>query len=93
MRKSTPQSTRPDGARTRSDTQSSEQSQGGPGTAPQRRNDRLPHERDESARATGERLQENPVPSDTQISKAGEDVEAGRVDTDRRGVPNDIPKP
>jgi hypothetical protein len=52
---------------------------------------RLPHERDESARATGDRLRENPAPSDRQISQAGEDVERGLVDTDRRGVPNDVP--
>lgn len=52
---------------------------------------RLPHERDESARGTGDRLRENPAPSDRQISQAGEDVERGLVDTDRRGVPNDLP--
>lgn len=94
MRKSPPDSTRPDGAASRSDTASTEQVQGRlePGTAPERRNERLPHERDESARATGRRQTENPTPSDRQISKAGEDVEAGRLDTERRGIPNDIPK-
>lgn len=94
MRKSTPGSTRPDGGDSHSDTVSTEQVQGRPepGSAPQRRNERLPHERDESARATGQRLNENPTPSDRQISQAGEDIEAGRVDTERRGIPNDIPK-
>jgi hypothetical protein len=52
---------------------------------------RLPHERDESARATGNRGNENPTPSDRQISQAGEDVDNGLVDTDRRGVPDDLP--
>ena len=76
------------------DTTSYEQSQGAPGehVAPNRRNERMPHERDESARATGNRLKEKPVPSDRQISQAHDDVEDGLVDTDRRGVPNDLPK-
>ena len=77
------------------DTSSIEQLQGSPdaGARPAtRRNPRVPNERDESAEATGNRLDENPVPSDREISQAGEDVEAGRVDTDRRGVPNDVPK-
>lgn len=60
--------------------------------APNERKPRLPHERDESAGATGDRLKENPTPSDRQISDAHDDVEAGRVDTDRRGVPSDLPK-
>ena len=55
------------------------------------RNPRQPHERDESARASGDRLKEDPPPSERQISQAGEDVERGLVDTDRRGIPNDIP--
>jgi hypothetical protein len=76
------------------DTTSYEQSQGAPEkVAPNRRNERMPHERDESARATGNRLTEKPVPSDRQISQAHDDVEDGLVDTDRRGVPNDLPKP
>lgn len=75
------------------DTTSYEQSQGAPGgVAPNRRNERMPHERDESARGTGNRLKESPVPSDRQISQAHDDVEDGLVDTDRRGVPNDLPK-
>lgn len=76
------------------DTTSYEQSQGAPGerVAPNRRNERMPHERDESARATGDRLKENPVPSERQISQAHDDVEEGLVDTDRRGIPSDLPK-
>lgn len=96
MRKKT-QSQPPDHDRAapEADTTSYEQSQGAPGAgvAPNRRNERAPHERDESARATGNRLAENPVPSDRQISQAHDDVEGGLVDTDRRGIPNDLPKP
>ena len=77
------------------DTSSLEQSQGSPdaGARPAtRRNPRVPHERDESAEATGNRLNENPIPSDRKISQAGEDVKEGRLDTERRGIPNDVPK-
>ena len=56
-----------------------------------RRNPKMPHERDESARSTGDRLGETPVPSGRKINDAARDVERGRVDTDRRGVPNDVP--
>jgi hypothetical protein len=82
-------------AETKADTVSYEQAEGAAapeGTPQGRRNDRLPHERDESARATGDRLRERPAPSEKQISRAEEDVESGRVDTDRRGIPNDLPK-
>ena len=58
---------------------------------PNRRNEKLPHERDESAKSTGNRLNQKVPPSERQISQAQDDVDAGRVDTDRRGVPNDIP--
>jgi hypothetical protein len=94
MRKSTPKSIRPDGAVSDTDTSSTAQPQGAVDaeTPAQRQNDRLPHERDESARATGGRLKENPPPSERQITRARKDVEEGRVDTDRRGVPNDVPK-
>jgi hypothetical protein len=54
-----------------------------PGAAP------LPHERDE---------QSVPVEEDAQhdhnrqpIAQAHDDVESGQVDTERRGVPNDVP--
>ena len=78
------------------DTSSYEQPQqrtsGMPDAAePNARNPRLPHERDESARATGDRLQETPTPSGREISQAGEDVKRGLVDTDRRGIPDDLP--
>lgn len=78
----------------RADTRSFEQRQGAPDAArtPPRPNERTPDERDESARATGNRMQENPVPSGRKISQANEDVEQGRLDTDRYGVPSDIPK-
>jgi len=77
------------------DTSSIEQLQGSPdaGARPAtRRSPRVPNERDESAEATGNRLNENPIPSDRKISQAGEDVKAGRMDTERRGIPNDVPK-
>ncbi|MDB5866922.1 MAG: hypothetical protein JWO70_4728 [Betaproteobacteria bacterium] len=64
--------------------------QGGKAAA-NRRNDKMPHERDESARSTGNRMDEQVPPSKRQISDAEKDVEAGRVDTDRRGVPSDVP--
>jgi hypothetical protein len=75
------------------DTSSYEQPQGAPdpATEPNARNPRLPHERDESARAAGDRLKEKPTPSGREISQAHEDVERGLVDTDRRGIPDDIP--
>ena len=75
------------------DTASYAQPHGAPerNNPPHRRDERMPHERDESAEATGDRLEEDPVPSDRQISEAQKDVEAGRVDTDRRGVPSDVP--
>ena len=94
MRKSTPESIRPDGAASDTDTSTIAQPQGAAdaATPAQRPNERLPHERDESARATGDRLKENPPPSNPQITQAHRDVEAGRIDTDRRGIPNDVPK-
>jgi len=61
------------------------------GAPPGPRDPRMPHERDESARSTGDRLRETPVPSGRKINDAARDVERGRVDTDRRGVPNDVP--
>ena len=75
-----------------SDTSSYEQVQGTPDPAakPNARKPRLPHEKDESARATGKH--EKPARSGAEISQAGKDVERGLVDTDRRGIPNDLPK-
>jgi hypothetical protein len=76
------------------DTRSFEQLQGrqDPKKAPpNRRNEKMPHERDESARSTGNRLDEQVPPSERQISQAQDDVRSGQVDTDRRGIPNDVP--
>jgi hypothetical protein len=83
------------GSRRDHDTASYEQRPGGtdvkgaPGSV---RNPRQPHERDESAGASDDRLKQNPTPSERQISDAAEDIERGLVDTDRRGIPNDVPK-
>ena len=95
MSRSTPEPrTPPDPQKPDSDTASYKQRMGGDDPPAPRggASPRLPHERDESASATGDRLDENPTPSDRQISQAGEDVEHGLVDTDRRGVPDDLPK-
>ena len=74
------------------DTEAEGQSVGSDrGAPPGARDPQLPHERDESARATGDRLRETPAPSERRITDAGRDVERGIVDTDRRGVPNDVP--
>jgi hypothetical protein len=75
------------------DTSSYEQIHGtqDPKTAPNRRNEKMPHERDESARPKDNRLNEQVPPSRRQISDAAADVEEGQVDTDRRGVPSDVP--
>ena len=76
-----------------SDTRSFEQLHGqqDPKTVPNRRNEKMPHERDESARSTGNRLDQHVPPSERQISDDHDDVASGQVDTDRRGVPNDVP--
>ena len=75
------------------DTRSFEQLQGqqDPQAEPNRRNEKMPHERDESARSTGNRLDQKVPPSERQISQAHDDVKSGQVDTDRRGIPNDVP--
>ena len=77
----------------KTDTASYEQPQGeqDPKAAANRRNEKMPHERDESARSTGNRLDQKVPPSGREISQAHDDVESGQVDTDRRGVPNDVP--
>jgi hypothetical protein len=56
---------------------------------PKSRKSQLPHERDESARGTG--MHEKPARTGSTIAQAGEDVERGLIDTERRGVPNDLP--
>ena len=76
------------------DTATFEQQQGTPDreVAPNRQRPSMPHERDESAAATGNRLDQEVPPSEQKISQAADDVERGLVDTDRRGIPDDIPK-
>jgi hypothetical protein len=74
------------------DTESREKLQGSSdGGAQTRPLPKMPHERDESARATGNRLDESLPPTGQKIDQAHEDIEEGRADTDRRGVPDDVP--
>ena len=75
------------------DTASYEQPQGAPSerSAPGQRNPKMPHERDESARNMGNRLNQPLPPSEREISQAHRDTERGLLDTERRGVPNDVP--
>lgn len=75
------------------DTGSYAQPQGATGEreTPNRPNQKLPHERDESSGSTGDRLDEDLPPSERQISQAQKDIAAGLVDTDRRGIPDDVP--
>lgn len=75
------------------DTSSFEQPHGeqDPHVKPNRAYEKMPHERDESARSTGNRLDQKVPPSEHRISQAHEDVESGQVDTDRRGIPDDVP--
>ena len=77
---------------TDTDTSSYEQVQGTPDRSekPLAENPRQPHERDESARATGKH--EKPARTGAGITQAAEDVERGRIDTERRGVPSDLPR-
>jgi len=93
---STPRRRRPSGKNAPdTDTTSLEQLQGSPGPhgAPGKLPyPREPHERDESARPSDDRLkQRQRPPSDRQITQAADDIETGKVDTDRRGIPNDVP--
>ena len=77
-----------------SDTRAYKQPSGSAGKdVDNQRLSRMPHERDESATATGNRLDETPVPSRKRIDHAIDDLKAGRKDTDRRGVPSDVPAP
>lgn len=75
------------------DTATYEQTQGtpDPDRAPNESRARMPHERDESASASGNRLDQPLPPSGAKISQAHKDVERGLVDTERRGIPDDIP--
>jgi hypothetical protein len=92
MRKK-PDDRAPEQRKTDSDTSSFEQLHGAqdPKTSPNRRYEKMPHERDESARPGDDRMNETAPPSARQISQAQKDVAAGQVDTDRRGIPNDVP--
>jgi hypothetical protein len=56
-----------------------------------RKVEKLPHERDQSASDTGNRLDQALPPTAREIEQAHEDVEQGQRDTDRRGVPDDVP--
>ena len=87
-------SPRKKGARGDSDTTPVEQRLGDdkPG-ADNRAVPRMPHERDESADATGSRLDESPVPSEKHMEDAIEDLKSGRRDTERKGIPSDVPAP
>jgi hypothetical protein len=53
---------------------------------------RLPHERDESPVAGADPSLEPTGPTGV-IEQAARDVARGLVDTERRGTPNDLPRP
>ena len=53
---------------------------------------RLPHERDEAPQPPVDRNVAPYGPTDV-IEQAARDVERGRVDTERRGTPSDLPQP
>jgi hypothetical protein len=74
------------------DTASYEQFQGSTRTdSTPRKVEKAPHERDESATDTGNRLDEAQPPTAREITQAHDDIESGLEDTDRRGVPDDVP--
>jgi hypothetical protein len=83
----------PKGAKHDTDTSSIEQLHGTQDSrsTPNRPYEKMPHERDESARPADDRSNESAPASQRQISQAQKDVAAGLVDTDRRGVPDDVP--
>jgi hypothetical protein len=72
------------------DTASYEHVQGSE-AADSRTLEKMPFERDESASDTGNRLDEALPPSAREIEQAHDDIEQGMQDTDRRGVPDDVP--
>ena len=74
-----------------SETSSYGQRQGTANEEPHASQPKMPHERDESAQSVGSRQIPVRPPSDGQISHAQKDIAQGRVDTDRRGTPSDIP--
>lgn len=74
------------------DTASYEQLQGSTRTdSTPRKVEKTPNERDESATDTGNRLDEARPPTAREITQAHDDIERGLEDTDRRGVPDDVP--
>jgi hypothetical protein len=74
------------------DTSSYDQSQGGHARPrPEGRNPKMPHERDESAVSNATHDNEPRPPSEDRVEQAHNDVKRGLVDTDRRGMPDDIP--
>jgi hypothetical protein len=76
------------------DTSSYQQPHGAPESqhAPERRNPKMPHERDESARSSEKSGDALRPQSDGRIVQAHDDVQSGQVDTDRRGTPDDLPR-
>jgi hypothetical protein len=81
---------RPAGTRA-GDTATYGQVQGAEPADSRRTLEKMPFERDESASDTGNRLDEALPPSAREIEQAHDDIEQGMQDTDRRGVPDDIP--
>ncbi len=80
------------GATPAGDTASYEQLQGSArADSTDRKLEKMPHERDESASDTGNRLDEALPPTAREIEQAHRDIEEGQQDTDRRGVPDDVP--
>lgn len=75
------------------DTRSDEQLQGAHAerTSLNRRNDKTPSEHDESAQTTPSKRKEDAPESDRQINQAHEDISKRLIDTDRRGIPDDVP--
>jgi hypothetical protein len=73
------------------DTATFEHVQGSQPADSRRTLEKMPHERDESASETGNRLDEAQPPNAREIQQAHDDVEQGMQDTDRRGVPDDVP--
>jgi hypothetical protein len=74
-------------------TSSQEQVQGAPAkrTGVDPRNPKTPNERDESAQPTPSTRKEDAPKSDRQINLAHEDISNGLIDSDRRGIPDDVP--
>jgi hypothetical protein len=61
------------------------------GDSENRKLEKMPHERDQSASDTGNRLDQALPPMEREIDQAHDDIESGLQDTDRRGVPDDVP--